>query len=137
MRKSLALQADMLAEFGACVFDVTLDCEDGAPVEARPGACCHGCRDGSRRRRAGPCGGAGASVDHPAFFNDMATISAQAGHRLCHIMVPKVRSVRDVNLVEKALLRSICGPSACACPDQIPGGDLRAFEIAAHPVCSR
>ena len=32
MRKSLALQAEMAAEFGACVFDVTLDCEDGAPV---------------------------------------------------------------------------------------------------------
>jgi citrate lyase subunit beta/citryl-CoA lyase len=32
MRKSLALQAEMAQEFGACVFDVTLDCEDGAPV---------------------------------------------------------------------------------------------------------
>ena len=32
MRKSLALQAEMSEEFGACVFDVTLDCEDGAPV---------------------------------------------------------------------------------------------------------
>ena len=27
-----ALQAEMAEEFGACVFDVTLDCEDGAPV---------------------------------------------------------------------------------------------------------
>ena len=32
MRKSLQLQAEMMQEFGACVFDVTLDCEDGAPV---------------------------------------------------------------------------------------------------------
>ena len=32
MRKSLALQAEMMAEFGRCVFDVTLDCEDGAAV---------------------------------------------------------------------------------------------------------
>ncbi|MDB5845581.1 MAG: HpcH/HpaI aldolase, partial [Polaromonas sp.] len=32
MRKSLQLQAEMIEEFGACVFDVTLDCEDGAPV---------------------------------------------------------------------------------------------------------
>ena len=32
MRKSLQLQAEMMAEFGTCVFDVTLDCEDGAPV---------------------------------------------------------------------------------------------------------
>src|SRR3990167_1531616 len=32
MRKSLALQAELSEEFGVCVFDVTLDCEDGAPV---------------------------------------------------------------------------------------------------------
>ena len=32
MKKSLQLQAELSAEFGACVFDVTLDCEDGAPV---------------------------------------------------------------------------------------------------------
>ena len=32
MRKSLQLQEEMTQEFGACVFDVTLDCEDGAPV---------------------------------------------------------------------------------------------------------
>ena len=32
MRKSLQLQAEMTEEFGACVFDATLDCEDGAPV---------------------------------------------------------------------------------------------------------
>jgi citrate lyase subunit beta/citryl-CoA lyase len=36
MRKSLQLQAEMMAEFGACVFDVTLDCEDGAPVGQEP-----------------------------------------------------------------------------------------------------
>ena len=32
MRKSLQLQAELTAEFGHCMFDVTLDCEDGAPV---------------------------------------------------------------------------------------------------------
>ena len=32
MRKSLQMQAELAQEFGACVFDVTLDCEDGAPV---------------------------------------------------------------------------------------------------------
>ena len=32
MRKSLQLQAEMTQEFGTCVFDVTLDCEDSAPV---------------------------------------------------------------------------------------------------------
>ena len=32
MEKSLQLQAQMTQELGLCVFDVTLDCEDGAPV---------------------------------------------------------------------------------------------------------
>ena len=32
MQKSLDLQAQLMQEFGACVMDVTLDCEDGAPV---------------------------------------------------------------------------------------------------------
>ena len=32
MVKSLQLQSEMTLEFGVCVFDVTLDCEDGAPV---------------------------------------------------------------------------------------------------------
>jgi citrate lyase subunit beta/citryl-CoA lyase len=32
MLKSLQLQAEIMEEFGVCVFDVTLDCEDGVPV---------------------------------------------------------------------------------------------------------
>ncbi|MBP6142374.1 MAG: CoA ester lyase, partial [Polaromonas sp.] len=32
INKSLALQAELSHEFGTCVIDVTLDCEDGAPV---------------------------------------------------------------------------------------------------------
>ena len=32
MVKSLALQAAYTERLGACVFDVTLDCEDGAPA---------------------------------------------------------------------------------------------------------
>ena len=133
MRKSLALQADMLAEFGACVFDVTLDCEDGAPVggEAEHAAMVVEMALAADERarvavRVHP-------VDHPAFFNDMATISAQAGHRLCHIMVPKVESVRDVNLVEKALLHASAGHLPLHVLIESPAAVHRAFEIAAHP----
>ena len=32
MQKSLALQRALFEAHGACLFDVTLDCEDGAPV---------------------------------------------------------------------------------------------------------
>ena len=133
MRKSLALQADMLAELGACVFDVTLDCEDGAPVggEAEHAAMVVEMALAADERarvavRVHP-------VDHPAVFNDMATIAAQAGHRLCHIMVPKVESVRDVNLVEKALLHASAGHLPLHVLIESPAAVHRAFEIAAHP----
>ena len=133
MRKSLALQAEMLDELGACVFDVTLDCEDGAPVggEAEHAAMVVEMALAADERarvavRVHP-------VDHPAFFNDMATIAAQAGHRLCHIMVPKVESVRDVNLVEKALLHASAGHLPLHVLIESPAAVHRAFEIAAHP----
>ena len=32
MAQSLQLQAELTQEFGTCVLDVTLDCEDGAPA---------------------------------------------------------------------------------------------------------
>src|SRR3954470_17586356 len=75
MRKSLQLQAEMTEEFGACMFDVTLDCEDGAPVggEADHAALvsalaleAHG--NARVAVRVHP-------VDHEAFAQDVATIA--------------------------------------------------------------
>jgi citrate lyase subunit beta/citryl-CoA lyase len=51
MRKSLQLQAEMQQEFGVCVFDVTLDCEDGAPVG---GEAEHAALRQTRSQRASP-----------------------------------------------------------------------------------
>ncbi|MBE0586780.1 MAG: CoA ester lyase, partial [Hydrogenophaga sp.] len=88
MKKSLQLQADLTAEFGTCVFDVTLDCEDGAPVggEADHAALVTGLALGAAPEarvavRVHP-------VDHPAFEADVTTIAGQAGARLTHLMVP-------------------------------------------------
>src|SRR4051812_14665702 len=74
MRKSLAMQAEMIEEFGACVFDVTLDCEDGAPVggEAEHAALVVALVSLAVDRarvavRVHP-------VDNPAFQQDIATI---------------------------------------------------------------
>lgn len=133
MRKSLQLQAEMTQEFGTCVFDVTLDCEDGAPVgleseharlvaalavEAAPGA-----RVAARVH----------AVDHPAFANDVATIVGEAGHRLSHVMVPKVESVDDVLRAERALDRAGPTPVPLHVLIESPAAVHRAFEIAAHP----
>lgn len=133
MRKSLQLQAEMTEEFGACVFDVTLDCEDGAPVG---GEAEHAALVVELARTAPP--GARVAVrvhpvDHPAFEADMATIAGQVGHRLVHIMVPKVESVDDVNRAEKALRASSAGHLPLHVLIESPAAVHRAFEIAAHP----
>jgi citrate lyase subunit beta/citryl-CoA lyase len=133
MRKSLELQAQMAQEFGACVFDVTLDCEDGAPVG---GEAAHAALVAALARDAAPGARVAARVhpvDHPAFANDMATIAGEAGHRLCHIMLPKVESVDDVLLAEKALERASAGHLPLHVLIESAAAVHRAFEIAAHP----
>lgn len=133
MRKSLQLQAEMSAEFGACVFDVTLDCEDGAPVggEADHAAlvvslALNASQDARVAVRVHP-------VDHPAFDADMATIAAQAGHRLTHIMIPKVESVADVECAEQALLAAGATDLPLHVLIESSAAVHRAFDIAAHP----
>ena len=133
MRKSLQLQAEMYEEFGACVFDVTLDCEDGAPVggEADHAAMVVAlvALVSAKARvavRVHP-------IDHPAFDADVATIAGKVGDRLCHIMVPKVESVGDVMRVEKALNDAHAGHLPIHVLIESPAAVHRAFEIAAHP----
>jgi len=133
MRKSLQLQAELADEFGACVFDVTLDCEDGAPVggeadhaelvvslalQARPGM--------RVAARVHPVG-------HPAFDQDVAIVAGKAGARLSHIMIPKVESPADVERASRAL-------DAAGAPRlplhgliESPAAVHRVFDIAAHP----
>jgi citrate lyase subunit beta/citryl-CoA lyase len=112
MVKSLALQADMAQESGACMFDVTLDCEDGAPVG---GEVDHALMvaalanstveaaskvdDGIRPRVAARV----HPVDHPCFQRDVEIIVGAAGAALCHLMLPKVESVTDIDRALQAV----------------------------------
>ncbi len=133
MRKSLQLQAEMTEEFGACVFDVTLDCEDGAPVG---GEAEHAALVTELALAAPPDARVAVRVhpvNHPAFEADLRQIAGQTGHRLVHIMIPKVESVADVEKAEQALLRH--GPADLPLHVLIesPQAVHRAFEIAAHP----
>ncbi len=146
MRKSLALQAELTQEFGACVFDVTLDCEDGAPVGAEKE---HAQQVVELVRTASgidkPVGDATRPrvavrihpVDHPAFAADVAIIGRGAGSLLCHLMLPKVESVADVDRAVAMLAQSTSDPLAQALPLHVlvesPAAVHRAFEIAAHP----
>jgi citrate lyase subunit beta / citryl-CoA lyase len=133
MRKSLQLQADMTQEFGTCVFDVTLDCEDGAPVG---GEAEHAALVTELALSAAPEARVAVRVhpvDHPSFQADMATIAGKAANRLTHIMVPKVESVADVQLAEQALIQAGAKDLALHVLIESPAAVHRAFDIAAQP----
>jgi citrate lyase subunit beta/citryl-CoA lyase len=137
MRKSLQLQAELHEEFGACVMDVTLDCEDGAPVGGERdhaqlvcGLALEASDDARVAVRVHP-------TDHPAFEEDVATIVGRVGERLCHVMIPKVESVADVERAVAAVDAALQGRRATPLPLQVlvesPAAVHRAFDIAAHP----
>ena len=133
MRKSLQLQLEMSQEFGACVFDVTLDCEDGAPIG---GEADHAELVVAMAQSAPPNARVAVrvhAVDHPAFAQDVATIVGQAGNKLCHVMVPKVESRADVLAVEQALDAAQGAHLPIHVLLESPAAIHRAFEIAAHP----
>ena len=124
MRKSLALQAEMAAEFGACVFDVTLDCEDGAPVGGEADHAALVCELALAAAPAARVAVRVHAVDHPAFEADVATIARRAGSRLAYLMVPKPRHLADLIVAAHAdakrkldeangqLMREAAGPLA-------------------------
>ena len=133
MRKSLQLQAEMTQEFGACVFDVTLDCEDGAPVggeiehahlvqEIASGAA----PEARVAVRVHP-------VDHPSFFDDVNLIVGRVHPSLRHVMIPKVESVADVETAASALNQAGALNLPLHVLIESPAAVQRAFDIAAHP----
>ena len=133
MRKSLQLQAEMLQEFGTCVFDVTLDCEDGAPVG---GEAEHAALVTELALKADPSARVAVRVhpvDHSSFEADVASIVGQAGARLRHVMVPKVESPADVVVAAAALDRAGHPELPLHVLVESPAAVHRAFDIAAHP----
>jgi citrate lyase subunit beta / citryl-CoA lyase len=148
MRKSLALQAEMTQELGICVFDVTLDCEDGAPVGGEfdhanmvVALVNHEKIAIKKIANSNPISPRVAvrvhPVNHPAFEQDVATVVGQAGTALCHLMIPKVESVADVDRAAQAVDRAGPGPAGAKLPLHVliesPAAVHRAFDIAAHP----
>jgi citrate lyase subunit beta / citryl-CoA lyase len=133
MKKSLQLQAEFTEEFGTCVFDVTLDCEDGAPVGGEA--------DHAELVVVLALSAPAASrvavrvhpVDHPAFEPDVQLIAGRAGSKLTHLMVPKVESAADVHRAVSALDAAGATTLPLHVLIESPAAVHRAFEIAAHP----
>ena len=143
MQKSLVLQAELLQEFGACVLDVTLDCEDGAPaggeVEQAHTVCellthFNALADAQSSRARPRIGARVHAVDHAYFESDVAIIVGGAAAGLSYLMVPKVESVDDVNQAVEAMDAAAGGVLV---PLHVliesPAAVQQAFAIAAHP----
>jgi citrate lyase subunit beta / citryl-CoA lyase len=146
MRKSLQLQADLCEEFSACVFDVTLDCEDGAPVGGEKDhanmvvALANAAQDAPVLRAKGVQRRVGVrvhAVDHAAFEADVETIVSQAGAALSYVMVPKVESLSDVERAAASVGAAARGAGVVTPPLHVliesAAAVHRAFDIAAHP----
>jgi len=143
MRKSLALQAEMSQEFGTCVFDVTLDCEDGAPVggekyHANMVVALANQAQAAINNIAPRVAVRVHPVDHPAFEQDVELIVGGAAASLCHLMIPKVESLADVEraakLVDQVVIRAgRTTPLPLHVLIESPASVHHAFEIAAHP----
>lgn len=99
MRKALALQNQVGA-----VFDITLDCEDGAPVgqereHAQMIAGVLNSADNQHRR-------AGIRIhdaDHPAWRQDLEIILGGAGDKVAYITLPKLTSARQAGTLVEAV----------------------------------
>jgi citrate lyase subunit beta/citryl-CoA lyase len=92
MRKSLVLQQEL-----GPVFDITFDCEDGASAgnEAAHAALVASLI-ASEDNRFGRIGARVHDTGSEFFAQDVATICAQAGHRLAYLVLPKVESLAEV-----------------------------------------
>lgn len=147
MKKSLQLQADMLQEFGTCVFDVTLDCEDGAPVggeadqAALVAALALDAHAAARTQALAAQPRVGVrlhAVHHPAFLHDVQTVVGTAASVLSFVMVPKVESVADVDLALAAIDAAARSQGrthdlALHVLVESPAAVQQVFAIAAHP----
>jgi citrate lyase subunit beta/citryl-CoA lyase len=133
MRKSLQLQAELHQEFGLGVMDVTLDCEDGAPVggekdhaELVLGLATIASPDARVAVRVHPLG-------HPAFEQDIAILVGQTHSRWCHIMLPKVESVADIHAAVQAIDAAGGAHLPLHALIESPLAVHNALGIAAHP----
>jgi citrate lyase subunit beta/citryl-CoA lyase len=134
MRKSLALQAEL-----GPVFDVTLDCEDGAPIggEAEHAHMAAELAT-SAANRFDRVGARVHPIDHPSFAADVSTLLSRAGSRLAYLMVPKVRGFDDVQracaeIDHQIRVQSVMRPVPVHVLIETHGALRDVQRIAAHP----
>jgi citrate lyase subunit beta/citryl-CoA lyase len=134
MKKSLELQAQM-----GPLFDITLDCEDGAPIGGEAEhvqlvlSMLH-----SADNKHGRVGARVHPFGHPAFEADVDELVAKGGEQLAYLMLPKPESLSDVNagceFIDAALKRhGIQKLLPVHTLIETHGALREVFHIAAHP----
>jgi citrate lyase subunit beta/citryl-CoA lyase len=99
MRKALALQNEL-----GPIFDITCDCEDGAPAGAeREHAEMAAAVIMSADNRFGRVGARIHDITHTHWQSDLEILIARAGTRLSFLTLPKARGVEDVRVQIAAL----------------------------------
>lgn len=106
MRKALQLQSELQVD-DRPLFDVTADCEDGAPAgrEAEHAAMIADLLL-DPANRYGRLGARIHDVTHPHWRDDLQTIVGRAGARLAYVVLPKVASADDA-LTQIAVLDEV------------------------------
>ncbi|MDD5177316.1 MAG: aldolase/citrate lyase family protein [Sterolibacterium sp.] len=132
--KALALQADL-----GPIFDLTCDCEDGAPTgRERQHAEMVASFIMSQANLHDRVGARIHDITHPHWTDDLETIIGIAGTRLAYLVFPKVRGIDDV-VVQLAALRDaqaahgIIREIPVHVLIETPGGLREAWQIATLP----
>jgi citrate lyase subunit beta/citryl-CoA lyase len=129
--KALAYQAQL-----GPVFDITADCEDGAPVgQERQHAQMVAAVIGSAANRFGRVGIRIHDISHPHWQKDLEIILPAAGTRVAYVTLPKVRGLATVEAMAGRV--NAYAPRGQRIPLHVlieTHGALREIEsIAAHP----
>ena len=94
--KALQIQAELSVD-GRPIFDVTADCEDGAPAgKEREHAAMIAELILSEKNRFGRLGARIHDVSHPVWHDELEIIISRAGQRVAYVVLPKPENAQDV-----------------------------------------
>lgn len=138
LRKALELQV-ALQHDGVPVFDITADCEDGAPVGGEPEhAALIAALINSSDNRFDRLGARIHDVRHPAWREELEIIAGNAGWSLAYLVLPKAESLADVMqqitaLADCRVRHGITHAIPVHVLIETPGALRDAWQIAALP----
>jgi len=96
LKKALQIQAELSVD-GRSIFDITADCEDGAPAgREREHAEMIAGLILSAENRFGRIGVRIHDVRHPVWRDELDIVISRAGQRVAYIVLPKPENAKDV-----------------------------------------